>query len=163
MVSSRRVCTQAGLHAAPNGKQYWHHKGTGKSEWSEPKEYRQYREATSVDGWTVHPAPNGLPYWYNEKTKESVWVEPPSMKHRRLEYATHQESVRELELLSPTKKRKGSSLSAFTTPAATQLSTKVIDSKQVPKMKALKAAAHRHAPSKRRACPSTAPSALCRN
>eukprot|EP00946_MAST-07B_sp_MAST-7B-sp1_P002770 g2770.t1 len=74
------------IHAAENGKQYWHNSNTGASVWDEPPECLQYRRATSVNGWNVHPAPDGRPYWHNSHTKVSVWIEPPEMKEKRLEY-----------------------------------------------------------------------------
>ena len=76
------------IHAAPNGKAYWHHEITGESVWEEPNVVLDYRKQTEVDGWGVHPAPTGKPYWHNEITGESVWVEPEAMTRRRVEYLT---------------------------------------------------------------------------
>ena len=76
------------IHAAKNGKAYWHHEKTGQSVWEEPVEVVDYRQETEVDGWGVHPAPTGKPYWHNEKTGESVWIEPKIMNERRLQHAS---------------------------------------------------------------------------
>ena len=74
------------IHAAPNGKAYWHHEITGESVWEEPHSVLEYRKQTEVQGWGIHPSPTGKPYWHNEHTGESVWVEPAAMKQRRLKY-----------------------------------------------------------------------------
>ncbi len=81
------------IHAAPNGKAYWHSEQTGESVWVEPVEVVRYRLETEVDGWGVHPAPNGKPYWHNEDTGASVWMEPPAMMERRKAYMRSMQGV----------------------------------------------------------------------
>lgn len=81
------------IHAAPNGKAYWHNERSGESVWVEPEEVVRYRLATEVDGWGVHPAPNGRPYWHNEETGESVWKEPRAMMDRRIAYMNSIQSM----------------------------------------------------------------------
>ena len=60
------------IHAAPNGKAYWHNESTGESVWVEPVDVVRYRLATEVDGWGVHPAPNGKPH---SEVTGRVWQE----------------------------------------------------------------------------------------
>ncbi len=76
------------LHAAPNGKQYWHKRGAGpdSSVWDEPPACRAYRDLTEVDGWRVAPSASGKPFWHNGDTGESVWDEPQAVREKRLEF-----------------------------------------------------------------------------
>jgi len=91
------------IHYAPPeddlpARSYWHHAGSNLSVWEEPTEAVQFREATSVNDWTVHPSPDGEAYWFNNKTKESVSKEPKAMQQRREEYYANTESNGRLKI-----------------------------------------------------------------
>lgn len=60
-----------------NGKVYYYHAKTGKSQWSKPKELLTEHElALSRHGWKSSRTSDGKLYYYNEQTKESTWQLP---------------------------------------------------------------------------------------
>ena len=70
-------------HKAPDGREYYFHKGTNTTSWDKPEELKTDDEkATSgaASDWKEFTTDEGKKYYYNATTKKTTWTLPDELK-----------------------------------------------------------------------------------